>query len=43
MCDLMTQGVLVKPWQDFRGLKVLWDSTLVFIMTDKIDLSFFLF
>lgn len=31
MCDLMTQGVLVKPQQDFHDLKVLWESTLTFI------------
>lgn len=31
MCDLMTEGVLVKPCQDFHDLKVPWDSVLTLV------------
>lgn len=43
MCDLMTQGVLVKPWQDFHDLKVLWDSTLTFLWLMKLISASFYF
>lgn len=44
MCDVMNQGVLVKPLQDFHDLKVMTLGLhFDLYMTDEIDLSFFLF